>query len=100
MWWNALISFLHQHWMAVIIILAAVFITALIRALMGRWGMLGSVLYNYLYFGILFVVGLVWGSDVFVSDYLHLACTAILWPVCYFLVGWILDKSGLRERIF
>lgn len=99
-WWGALISFLSQHTIGVIVALVAIFIIALVRAVMGRWGMFGSVLYNYLYFGLLFFVGLIWGSDVFVSDFFHLACTIILYPICYYVVGQILDKSGLRRRRF
>ena len=67
-------------------------------ALMGRWGMLGSVLYHYLYFGILFVVGLIKGPEIFVSEYFEIACAIILYPICYFTVGTILDKTGIHKR--
>lgn len=96
MLWDALISFLSEHWIAVLIVLTVVLAIAVVKAIMGRWGMLGSVLYHYLYFGILFLVGLIWGSDIFVSNWFSVACTIILYPICYFVVGIILEKTGLK----
>lgn len=98
MLWNALMSFLADHWVSVLMVLAVILIIATIKAVLGRWGMLGSVLYNYLYFGILFVIGLIWGSDIFVSNWFTVAGTVILYPICYLTVGVILDKTGLREH--
>ncbi len=97
MLWNALLSFLSVHWLTVIIVLAVILIIAIIRALIGRWGMLGSVLYNYFYFGILFVIGLIWGSDIFVSNWFTVAGVIILYPICYLIVRVILNKTGLRK---
>ena len=97
MLWDIFMSSLEQHWLAVLIVLAIVFLIALTLAFMGRWGMLGSVLYNYLYFGILFIVGLIKGPEIFVSEYFEIACAIILYPVCYFAVGIILDKLGVRK---
>lgn len=98
MYWYILISFLSQYWLLVTTILVMLFVVALVNALAGRWGMLGSVLYNYLYFGILFIVGLIWGSDIFVSNFFSVVCTILLYPVCYILTGIILTKTGLRRR--
>lgn len=97
MLWNALISFLADHWISVLVLLAVILVIAIVKAVLGRWGMLGSVLYNYLYFGILFVIGLIWGSDVFASNWLTIAGTVILYPACYLTVRIILDKTGLRR---
>ena len=98
LFWDSLISFLSEHWLTVISFLVLLFLVALIRAYMGRWGMLGSVLYHYLYFGILFLVGLIKGPEVFVSEYFEIACEIILYPICYKTVGIILDKLGVRRR--
>jgi hypothetical protein len=55
--WDIFIAFLFQHWFATFIVLVAVFLYALARYLItGRWAVLGSVLYNYFYFGILFLI--------------------------------------------
>lgn len=97
MLWEIFMSFVVEHWLAILAVLTVVFFIALAQALMGRWGMLGSILYNYLYFGILFVVGLIKGSDIFVSEYFEIVCAIILYPLCYFLVGMILDKTGIHK---
>jgi len=98
MLWTALLSFLVQHWIVVLIVLVAILGIAIMKALLGRWGMLGSVLYNYLYFGILFIVGLIFGSDIFVNNWFSVACTLALYPICYAIVGIILEKTGLHRR--
>ena len=96
--WDVYMSLLARHWLVVTIILSAILIIALVRAFAGYWGMLGRVLYNYLYFGTLFVIGLIKGPEVFVSEYFEIICAIILYPVCYFVVGVILERSGLRRR--
>ncbi len=98
MLWDIFMSFVVDHWLVILGILIFVFLITFARALTGRWGMLGSVLYNYLYFGILFVVGLIKGSDIFVSEYFEIICAVILYPFCYFTVRVILDKFGIRRR--
>jgi hypothetical protein len=95
--WDILKSFLIDHWLAVIVVLFIILVIAIFRAIMGRWGMLGHVLYNYLYFGVLFVIGLIWGPEVFVNNFFNVACTIIFYPVCYIVVGLILDKVGVRR---
>lgn len=96
--WDAYMSLLADHWLAVTIILTVILTMAVIRAFSGHWGMLGRVLYNYLYFGTLLVVGLIKGPEVFVSEYFEIFCLLLLYPVCYFLVGFILNWLGVRKR--
>src|ERR1041384_2590417 len=68
--WDIGMTYLAQHWVMVIVSLVVIFVVALIRAFVtGRWAMLGSVVYNYLYFGTLFLVGLIWGPELFANDY-------------------------------
>ncbi len=95
--WDILKSFLVDHWLAVMIVFFIILVIAMLKAVMGRWGMLGSVLYNSLYFGTLFIIGLIWGPEIFVGDFFNVACAIILYPVCYFTVGLILDKVGVRR---
>lgn len=95
--WNVLMSFLVDYLIIISIVLVVIFIIAVIMALFGRWGMLGKVLYSYIYFGILLIIGLIWGSNIFVSDFFHLLCTIILYPICYWIVGIILNKTGLKR---
>lgn len=96
MLWSALLSFLAQHWLGAMGLLFFAFIIATVKAMMGRWGTLGSLLYNFIYFGILFVIGLIWGPEVFLNDIFKAACAMILYPVCYVAVGLILNRTGLR----
>ncbi len=96
-YWNILTSFLHNNWVIIIIILFVIFIISLIKAILGRWGMFGKVLYRYIYFGILLIAGSIWGPDIFLGSFFNLACTIFLYPACYFLVGIILNKLGFHK---
>lgn len=95
MLWNILTIFLSEHWLAVLLVLFVVFIAVTLKAMMGRWGSLGSFLYNFLYFGILLIIGLIWGPEVFVDDYFNATCVVILYPVCYLVTGIIIKKITL-----
>lgn len=95
--WSLLISFLKEHWILIMVVIFLVFIFATLKAMLGRWGTLGSVIYNSMYFGILFIVGLIWGPEIFINDFFNAACTIILYPVCYIVTGIILDKTGLKN---
>lgn len=96
--WGMLTNFLSTHWLAVLLVLFVVFVAVTLKAMMGRWGSLGSFLYNFIYFGVLLIVGLIWGPEVFVGDYFKVACAVVLYPICYWVVGLILDKMGVRRR--
>lgn len=99
MMWDSLLLYLKAHWISVLIFLAVILAIALFEYLStGSWRMLGSVLYHYLYFGILFIIGLVKGPDVFISEYFEIACAIILYPICYWTVRVILTESGIRKR--
>jgi hypothetical protein len=95
--WDILISLLEDHGFVAMIVLLIIFIVAIFKAMFGRWGGLGSFLYNFFYFGTLFIIGLIWGPEVFVNDIFNAACAVILYPVCYFIVGIILEKTGVKK---
>jgi|GEM_PF-1124842 hypothetical protein len=95
--WSALLSFFEKNWLIVIGVIFTLLVVSLVKAMTGWWGMLGSILYNLLYFGILFVVGLIFGPEVFISDYFHELCVLILYPICFFVVGLILGWIGVRK---
>ncbi len=95
--WDGITSYLLEHWVAVLIILFAVLVYAIVRALMGHWWILGSVLYNYFYAGALLLIGAIWGPAVFANTYADLGFF-ILYILCYILVGRILTKTGLKRR--
>ena len=90
--WDAGMTYLAEHWIAVIIGLFLIFAIAFIRAFVtGCWAMLGSVVYNYPYFGTLFIVGLIFGPEVFANDYFKIVL-AILYVACFILTGKFLSK--------
>jgi hypothetical protein len=96
MFWDIGMTYLLEHWVAVISFLFAVLVYAIIRALMGHWWILGSVLYNYFYFGTLFLIGLIFGPEIFANDYFKIVLF-LVYITCYILVGKILKKTGLRR---
>lgn len=95
--WDIGMSSLAQHWIAVLLVLLIVFVVALVRAFItGRWAMLGSVVYNYLYLGALFLIGTIWGPEIFSNDYFKIVLV-ILYIVCFILTGKFLSKIGVRR---
>lgn len=97
MLWDIGMAYLAEHWVVVILGLVVIFFVALIRAFItGRWAMLGSITYNYLYFGTLFIIGLVFGPELFANDYFKIFL-AILYVVCFILTGKFLTKIGVRR---
>lgn len=95
--WDIGLGYLAEHWIAVVVGLIAIFLVALVRAFItGRWAMLGSVVYNYLYFGTLFIIGLIFGPELFANDYFKIAL-AVLYIVCFILTGIFLRKIGVRR---
>jgi hypothetical protein len=96
--WDFAMPFLFEHWLMIMLFLLFIAAVALTKAMMGRWGMLGSVIYNFLYFGVLFLILLIWGTDFFANDLFKPLCTVILYPVCYRITGWILDRSGFKRK--
>lgn len=94
--WSGLIAYLSDHWIVFGLIVFLIFIVVTIKAMLGRWGALGSFLYNLIYFGTLFLVGLIWGPEVFLNDWFGFFTALVLYPATYLLVGWILNKTHLR----
>lgn len=94
--WEMLLSFLAQHWLGTLATLIAILAYAVVRYLItGRWRVLGSVLYNYLYFGILFTLGLIGGPELYANDYFPIIAT-IVYIISFSIVGFILLTTGIR----
>ena len=95
--WDIGMTILAEHWVSTVVFLVAVLVVALIRAFAtGRWAMLGSVVYNYLYFGTLFITGLILGPETFANDYFKIFLV-ILYVVCFIITGHFLRKIGVRR---
>lgn len=94
--WNWGMSYLLTHLWIIIGILLIVLVYALFRAFMGHWWVLGSVLYNYLYWGSLLIIGLIFGPEIFAGTYIDIGLF-ILYVLCYIAVGKILKKIGVPK---
>ncbi len=93
---DALIEFLAEHWLYTIGILAVILIYAFMKFIFtGRWKTLGSVLYTYTYYGILFIISLIFGPEVFANDWFKLVLF-LAYVISFVWVGYILDKSKIR----
>ncbi len=90
--WEYLLLILSNHLRAILLLIFVLFFATTMKAMMGRWGSLGSLLYNFFYFGILFIIGLFWGPEIFINDYFGFACAVVLYPICYFAAGVVLDR--------
>lgn len=97
LFWLILLSMLKAHWIAIVITLVILFVVSILLALMGRWRMFGSLLYNFLYFGTLLLVGLIFGPDIFSNNYFDIF-TFMLYITCFILVGISLNKMGFRKH--
>lgn len=98
MLWDGLINFLVHDWLLVLGILTFFLLISIIEfVLTGRWAMLGSVLYNYLYYGILFLIGLIFGPEIFTNDWADLLFF-IVYAISFTWVGIILTRTGIRYR--
>jgi hypothetical protein len=95
--WGYLISFLTQNWGHVLLYAVALLILSFMFALAGRWSMLGSVLYRYLYFGALLIIGAIFGPHIFLNIWFDLI-SFIVYKCSYESVGKIIDSLGLRNR--
>jgi len=95
--WDIGMTYLAEHWIALIVGLVLIFVIALVRAFItGRWAMLGSVTYNYLYFGTLFIIGLIFGPELFANNY-FIIFLVVLYVICFILTGRFLSKIGVRR---
>jgi len=72
-------------------VLFILLIIASINAMLGRTGMLGSLLYHIFYFAILGVIVWIEGLDILLNPFFDLIAF-IVYRVCYWLTGIILQK--------
>lgn len=75
----------------ILAVTAFLLVVALIKAAVGYWGMLGSLLYHIFYFSIFGAILWVRGPELLFSDYFELI-GLILNPLCYWLTGLILQR--------
>ncbi len=89
--WKFILDFISQHTLYVITALVVVFLIAFADyRFTGKWRSLGRVLYNYFYFGILFIVTLIFGPEMFANPFMALGTLAL-----YFLCYHVLVRKAL-----
>lgn len=97
MLWNALMQILAAHWVSVLpFVIFLLVVSAFVAFATGRWGWFGSVLYHIFFLGALLITGLIFGPAIFANDYFEIV-TAVLYLLCFWLVGRILKATGLRR---
>lgn len=95
--WDVGIQILIDHWLSIALILLLLLTFSTLWAFTTRrWGLFGSVLYHYFYFGLLLILGSIWGPEIFAKDYFDVILV-LLYPICYLLVRSILKETGLRR---
>lgn len=74
-----------SSWKSILLLIVVVVVTKLLS------GRIGSVIYDFFYFGILALIIAIWGWDIFFSAYFDIIY-ALLYPASYFLTGLVLQK--------
>lgn len=96
--WSIFMEFLSQNWGWVIALLAMILVFAFVEYLItGRWTNLGSVLYSYIYYGILFIIGLIFGPEIFANNWIDLILF-VVYGISFIWVRGLLSRSGIRRR--
>ncbi len=96
--WDIAVQFVLHNLLSITILLLLVLVMSAIQAFTtGRWGWFGSVLYNYMFGGVMIAVGFIWGPETFANDYFEIV-SFLIYIICFCLVGVILKKTGLRRR--
>jgi len=72
-------------------VLFILLVMASINAMLGRTGMLGSLLYHIFYFAILGIIVWIEGLEILLNPYFDLI-GLVLYRFCYWLTGLILQK--------
>jgi hypothetical protein len=98
LYWSVLTSFLTEYRIAVTVVIFLTVVFATLKDMTERWGMWGCVLYNTIYFGALLKIGLMWGPDIFVSNFFNAVCTVVPYLVCYLVIGIILHWITMLRR--
>lgn len=88
---NLLWEAFSPYWLYGIFILFILFFVAGIKFLFGQWGMLGSLIYHIIYFGVLAVIIAIIGVEALLNPYFDLV-HVILYPISYLLTDLILQR--------
>ena len=86
-----------EHWIWILVGLVCLFLLAFLEYIITRrWAFLGSVLYHYFYLGFLLVLTLVFGPEIYASEWAKIILF-VIYIICYVLVGKLLTKIGIQK---
>lgn len=95
--WSVIKNFAFEHWIGILLTIFCLYVIAIIKFLVtGRWGMLASLTYRFLYLSGLFVIALIFGSDIFANQWFDIVLV-FLYVACFEAVGHLLRKSGIKK---
>jgi len=88
---EAIWSSLKPHWPYLAIGLFVLLFILTIKAMLGKWGALGSVLYHIIFLVLLGISVLIWGWKILYNPLFYLI-SFVIYRLAYMLVGLILRK--------
>lgn len=95
--WNMVKQVLSEHLWLVLGLLIFILLAAFIEyVLTGRWKRLGSVLYTYFYGLIMFLIALIFGTDIFTNDWFAII-SLFMYILCFWLVGRVLESMHIKK---
>ncbi len=95
--WTIVKELLIKNWMSLSgLLLFILFLSFLFCKITKTWGTFASILYHYLYLGFLLLIVLIFGPEVFASNYFNIVL-ALLYGLCFYLVGVFVKKIHLRK---
>ncbi len=98
--WGIVVRLVSQYWVYILVFTLLLYTVAFFEARVGRWGMLGRLLYHTLYFGCLALLALLAGPELFANEYVNIAIVVLLYPLCFKVSGLILNKLGISTKRF
>ncbi|NQU39487.1 MAG: hypothetical protein HQ523_06010 [Lentisphaerae bacterium] len=87
-----------ENWYIVLAVSVVLFALAITNVLStGRWGFLASVLYHHVYLGLLFVLILAFGPEIFAHAWIDILLL-VLYALCFKCVGIFVNATGFRNQ--
>ncbi len=94
--WNFIKEYSIEHWKFLALALVGILLFSfLIYLTTGRWAMLGSVLYHYLYIVFLLIMTVAFGPEIFANTFIDIILV-VVYVACFILVGSILKRTGIK----
>lgn len=90
-------QFIIINWKGFVIFLIVILLIAVLDYLLtGKWRTLGRVLYSYIYWGIVAIIALLFGPEIFANDWIDILLF-IVYAISFFFVGRFLRWCRVRD---